>query len=100
MITVFSLSFLFSALVENPVGPIIASVTVIIILLVFSALPIDFIGKIQPYLFTTHMTKWDSSFNDTINFRDIINSILVLSSYSLGFLILSSIVFIKKDILS
>lgn len=100
MITVFSLSFLFSSLVENAIGPIVASMAVIIILLVLSALPIEFFDRLQPYFFTTHMTQWDKFFSETIDFKEILNSALVLVVYSIGFFLLTAIIFLKKDILS
>lgn len=100
MTTVYSLSFLFSSLVENAIGPIVASMAVIIILFVLSTLPIEFFDKIQPYFFTTHMTQWDRFFNENVDFKEIINSALVLTGYSIGFLILTSVIFIRKDILS
>lgn len=100
MITVYSLSFLFSSLVENAIGPIVATMAVIIILFVLSALPIEFFDKIQPYFFTTHMSQWDKFFNENVDFKEIINSAFVLVGYSIGFLILTSIIFIRKDILS
>lgn len=100
MVTVFSLSFLFSSLVENAIGPIVASMAVIIILLVLSALPIEFFNRIQPYFFTTHMTQWDKFFNETIDFKEILNSAFILIIYSLGFFLLTTIIFLKKDILS
>lgn len=100
MITVYSLSFLFSSLVENAIGPIVATMAVIIILFVLSTLPIEFFDKIQPYFFTTHMSQWDKFFNENVDFKEIINSAFVLVGYSIGFLILTSIIFIRKDILS
>ncbi|MEJ5351166.1 MAG: ABC transporter permease [Melioribacteraceae bacterium] len=100
MITVYSLSFLFSSLVENAIGPIVATMAVIIILFVLSTLPIEFFDKIQPYFFTTHMSQWDNFFNETVDFKEIINSAFVLVGYSIGFLILTSVIFIRKDILS
>ncbi len=100
MTTVFSLSFFFSSFVENAIGPIIASMAVMIILLVLSALPKEFFENIQPYFFTTHMTKWENFFDENVNFKEILNSAFVLVVYSSVFFILTTINFVRKDILS
>lgn len=100
MVTVYSLSFFFSSLVENAIGPIVATMAVIIILLVLSALPIDFLNKIQPYFFTSHMSQWDGFFHEPVDYYDILHSAAILLTYSLGLYLLTLFIFIKKDILS
>ncbi len=100
MTTVFSLSFLFSSFVENAIGPIIGSMALIIILLILSAIPIDFFNAIQPYFFTTHMPKWSHFFSDEIDYYEITKSALFLAGYSFLFFTIAAGIFIKKDILS
>ena len=53
MWVVASLAFLFSSFVENAIGPIIATMAVVIALLIISNLPVDSFEPIKPYLFTT-----------------------------------------------
>jgi len=100
MITVFSLSFFFSSLVENAIGPIVATMAVIIVLFVLSTLPIDFLNEIQPYFFTTHMSQWEGFFHYQVDYKEIFNSALILGIYSAILFLLTSYIFIKKDILS
>lgn len=100
MSTVFALSFLASSLVENAIGPIVASMSVIIILLILSALNIGFINSIRPYLFIWHMNGWNDFFSYQIDYSAILDSIKILLSYTFGFFAISCFVFIKKDILT
>ncbi|MGK9475636.1 ABC transporter permease [Melioribacter sp. OK-6-Me] len=100
MTTVFSLSFLFSSFVENSIGPIIGSMALIIILLVLSALPIDFFNAIQPYFFTTYMPAWSHFFSDEIDYNEITKSALYLTGYTFLFFTIAAGIFIKKDILT
>ena len=100
MITVFSLSFFFSSLVENAIGPIVATMAVIIVLFVLSTLPIDFLNEIQPYFFTTYMSQWEGFFHYQVDYKEIFNSALILGIYSAILFLLTSYIFIKKDILS
>lgn len=100
MLTVFSLSFFFSSLVENAIGPIVASMAVIIIFFILSALPIDLLEGIKPYFFTSHMGLWSNFFNDPIDFSEILNSSLVLIAHIIGLYVVTLYIFIKKDILS
>ncbi len=100
MITVFSLSFFFSSLVENAIGPIVATMAVIIVLFVLSALPIDLLNEIQPYFFTTHMPQWEGFFHYNVDYNIILHSAIILAIYSAVLFLLTSYIFIKKDILS
>jgi len=97
---VMSLSFFFSSLVENAIGPIVASMAIIIIFLILSALNIDFLRDLRPYLFTTYMGRWNEFFRDPVNFTKVINSALVLLGHIIGLYLITFIIFRKKDILS
>ncbi|OGU35273.1 MAG: hypothetical protein A2068_00655 [Ignavibacteria bacterium GWB2_35_6b] len=100
MTTVMSLSFLFSSLVENAIGPIVATMAVIIIFLILSALPIDFLQNIKPFLFITHMTEWRAFMVDPVDYGSVVTSGLVLLGHIIGFYLITLYLFIKKDILS
>ncbi|MBM4170408.1 MAG: hypothetical protein FJ214_00885 [Ignavibacteria bacterium] len=100
MSTVFALAFLFSSMVENAIGPIVASMAVIIILFILSALPIDFFKDISPYFFTSHMIQWDGFFHDPVDYKDIIESALIMFAHIVGLYLITTYIFIKKDILS
>ncbi|MDQ7818773.1 MAG: ABC transporter permease [Melioribacteraceae bacterium] len=100
MFTVFAVSYFFSSMVENAIGPIVSTMAVIIIFLILSALPIDFLKDVSPYFFTSHMTQWDGFFHDPVDYTNIIESALVLGGHIVGLYLITSYIFLKKDILS
>ncbi len=100
MSVVAALAFLFSSLVENAIGPIISTMAVIIILIIISAIEINFFQSIRPYLFTTYMSSWRLFFDDNINYPEVIKSCLILIGHVLLFFGATVIIFKRKDILS
>lgn len=112
MTTVASLGFLFSLFAENSIGPIVATMSVIVFFTILSTLNIPVFNAIKPFLFTTHMIGWKEFFDIKVNDANeaivgsiqnpqkIINSALVLVMHIVGFVTASILVFRKKDILS
>lgn len=112
MITVASLGFFFSLFAENSIGPIVATMSVIIFFTILSTLNIPVFNKIKPFLFTTHMIGWKEFFDIKVNDANeaiigsiqnpqkIINSATVLLIHIAGLLTASILVFKKKDVLS
>ncbi len=100
MWTVASLAFLFSSFVENAIGPIIGTMSVLIIFLIISEMPIEIFENIKPYLFTTYTSVWMKVFNDPIPYSEIYNSLKYLMLYSLTFFTATLVYFNRKDILS
>ncbi len=100
MATVLSLSFLFSSLVENAIGPIVGVMAVIIIFSIISALPINSLEIIKPFLFTSHLDKWMEFMNDPMDLSIILKSAAILVLHILGFYLLTLLLFTRKDILS
>lgn len=100
MSVVMALGFLFSSLVENAIGPIVSTMTVIIIFTIFSAINIDFFRTIKPYLFTNYMSTWRLVFDDPIDFNEIIKNCLVLTGHIIGFFGITLFIFKRKDILT
>jgi ABC-2 type transport system permease protein len=100
MLTVISFSIFFSAFVENAIGPIAATMALIIILLILSVIPVDLFQTIKPYFFTSHMSRWDGFFSDPIDYSDIFDSVVVLVAHIAALFGITSYIFIKKDILS
>lgn len=100
MCVVLSLSFLFSSLVENAIGPIVATMAVIIVFLIISVIPLDIFDTIRPILFTTHMSNWNEFFNSPVNYGEIFKSVFVLLFHIIGLYGLTFYIFNKKDILS
>ena len=112
MITVASLGFLFSLFAENSIGPIVATMSVIIFFTILSTLSIPVFNKIKPFLFTTHMIGWKEFFDIKVNDANeaivgtiqnpqkIINSAIILLVHIVGFVTASIIIFKRKDVLS
>jgi len=100
MTTVLALSYLFSSMVENAIGPIVASMAVMIVFIIISALPIDILEPVRPYLFTNHMIKWREFFGDPVNYSEAINSGLILLLHIIGLFLITTYIFNRKDILS
>lgn len=112
LILVASLSLLLSSLSDNSIGPIVATVCIIIVCTLISEMQIPLYDKyLRPYLFTTYMLGWKGFFyigvdadGQTIrgsiqNFPAILKSIGVLVTYTIGFVTASVLLFRKKDIL-
>jgi len=100
MTVVCSLSIFFSSLVENAIGPIVATMAVIIIFIILSAFDVEILREIRPYLFTNYMLDWREFFDDPLNLAEITKSVLVLSGHIIIFFTATSFIFHKKDILS
>jgi len=100
MSVVCALGFLFSSLVENAIGPIVTTMTVIIIFTIFSAINIDFFRTIRPYLFTNYMSTWHLVFDDPVNYDEIVKNLLVLTGHIVGFFGITLFIFKRKDILT
>ncbi len=100
MWVVASLAFLFSSFVENAIGPIIATMAVVVGLLIISNLPVETFDPIKPYLFTTYQNVWQQAFKSPVGWNVIFKSASVLAGYSIGFWLITLFVFRRKDILS
>ncbi|HMK26094.1 MAG TPA: ABC transporter permease subunit [Chitinophagaceae bacterium] len=112
LVTVAALAFMLSAFADNSIGPIVATVCIIIVFTILTQLQIPFYDEtIRPYLFTTHMLGWKGFFyvkgmdgvtveGSIENFSAIIKSGLILLAYSAAFLFTAIWYFRKKNILS
>jgi ABC-2 type transport system permease protein len=113
MLVVAALSLLLSTLSENSIGPIVATVGIIIICTLISEMEIPLYQKyIRPYLFTSYMLGWKGFFY--INFNDdnqtikgsmetlpaVLKSLAALFTYIVLFVTASVLIFKRKDILS
>lgn len=100
MCVVAALCFMFSSMVSNAIGPIIGAMSVIIIGLAVSTIPIDWFTNIRPYIFTTYFDIWQQVFYDPVPWDQIGRSLSVLALYAAGFIGISYVIFVRKDILS
>lgn len=97
---VASLALLFSSLVENAIGPIIGTMTVIIVFFIISNTPIEFFESVKPYLFTTYFTIWQKAFEEPISWNTMGRHAAIIGGFSVGFYAVTWYIFVKKDVLS
>lgn len=111
--TVAALAFLLSVFAENSIGPIIATMSVVIVFTILSEMNIPIYDQtVKPYLFTSHMVAWKGFFyvkataeGETIkgsieNLPAIMRSLSILVIYTALFAGSAILIFRKKDILS
>jgi ABC-2 type transport system permease protein len=108
-----SLGILFSVFAENSIGPIVATVCLVLFLTIVSNINVPIIEKnIKPWLFTSYMVGWKGFFyintdadgqplKGTIeNWPAIRNSLFILIAHIVLFLTMAIYSFRKKDILT
>jgi len=112
MLTVTALAFFLSNFAENSIGPIVTTMSIIIVFTILSTMTIPLFQKIQPYLFTTHMVNWKEFFDEQVNDQNVvikgsiqnpqklIDSALMLVAHIVLLVTASIVVFKKKDVLS
>jgi ABC-2 type transport system permease protein len=98
--TVATLSLLLSCFSENSIGPIVSTMSIIILFTIIGTLDVPVFDNIRPFLFTTHMAAWRSFFEEPLPLADIKQSLLVLLTHIVVFLSIALYKFNKKDILS
>lgn len=100
MFVVASLCFLFSSLTDNSIGPIIATMAVIIVSIIIISLPFDLFQAIRPYLFVNYFDGWQKVFDDPIPWGAIRTNVLILAGFMAAFFLAALLHFTRKDILS
>jgi ABC-2 type transport system permease protein len=100
MSSIVSLALFLSAFAENAIGPIVATMGIVVVLTILSNLELPLFNMIKPYLFTTHMIGWKGFFDDPVPYAAITRSAAVLLSYTGGLLLATILYFNKKDIQS
>ena len=112
MVTVSALAFLLSLFAENSIGPIMATMSIIIVFTILNSLNLPVFNAVKPYLFTTHMLGWKGFFDVQVNEANeqlvgsvenlpaVLRSAGILFLHIFMFLAASVAVFRRKDILS
>jgi ABC-2 type transport system permease protein len=100
MAVVYTISFMFSALVENSIGPIVSTMAIIIVMTMISLVGTGFLSEISPYLFTTYMNGWSEFFNNPIDWAEVSKAVYVLVGHLIVIAGFTFIYFIRKDILT
>jgi ABC-2 type transport system permease protein len=100
MITIASIAFFFSSFVENAIGPIIATMGVLIVSLILTVSPLETFAAIRPYLFTTYLSTWQHVFADPVPWPEIWKGVAWLGGYSVAMAGSAWLIFTRKDILT
>jgi ABC-2 type transport system permease protein len=112
MVTVSALAFFLSLFAENSIGPIMATMSIIIVFTILNSLNLPIFNLVKPYLFTTHMLGWKGFFDVSVNEANeqivgsvenlpaVMRSAGILVVHIFLFLGASVYVFRRKDILS
>lgn len=100
MFVVSSLCFLFSALTDNPIGPIIATMAVIVVSIIIISLPFELFQAVRPYLFVHYFDAWQKVFDDPIPWQVIRTNAAILIGFMTAFFLAAILHFARKDILS
>jgi ABC-2 type transport system permease protein len=100
MITVAALSFFLSLFAENSIGPIVTTMSIIIVSTILTTMDLPLFNTIKPFLFTSHMLGWKGFFDDPVNYAAVLKSAGILIMHIIGFVGAAVLVFRKKDVLS
>jgi ABC-2 type transport system permease protein len=111
--TVAALAFLLSVFADNSIGPIVSTISIVIVFTILSELQIPLYDRtVKPYLFTSHMLGWKGFFylkadaegisiaGSIENLPAVLKSMGILLAYIFLFTGSAIVVFKKKDILS
>ncbi len=97
---VSSFALMLSCFTDNSIGPIIASMTVIILFTIIGTMEVPLFDLIKPWLFTTHMVVWRNLFDNPLDLNLLFRSGGILLAHILIFLSVAFVHFNKKDILN
>lgn len=100
MTTVAALAFLLSVLAENSIGPIIATMSVVILFTILTTMDIPLFNALKPYMFTNHMLNWKGFFDNPVDYGEVIKSMLMLVGHIFLFVASAIFIFRKKDVLT
>ncbi len=100
MTAVAALSFLLSLFAENAIGPIVSTMSIVILFTILTTMDLPLFNAIKPFLFTSHMLGWKGFFDDPVNFPSVLKSAGILLLHIIGFVSAAVIIFRRKDVLS
>ena len=109
MVTVASVAFLFSSLVENAIGPIMTTMSIIIGMTIISAIDVPIFDYLRPLFFTNHMNGWKfffdvpadaESMKYAADWSRIAISGSVLMLHIVGCFVAAQLIIRRKDILT
>ncbi|RYF96583.1 MAG: hypothetical protein EOO00_02335 [Chitinophagaceae bacterium] len=100
MTAVAALSFLLSLFAENSIGPIVSTMSIVIVFTILTTMDLPLFNALKPFLFTSHMLGWKGFFDDPVNFPSVLKSAGILLLHIIGFVTAAIFIFKRKDVLS
>jgi ABC-2 type transport system permease protein len=100
MAAVAALAFLLSVFADNSIGPIIATMSIVILFTILTTMDIPFFNAMKPFLFTNHMLNWKGFFEKPVDTGEVMKSATILIAHIGVFFAMAMFIFQKKDILS
>lgn len=100
MTTVAALSFFLSLFAENSIGPIVATMSIVIVFTILTTVDLPLFDLMKPYLFTSHMLGWKGFFYSPVSYGSIAKSAIILLLHITAFVGTAIFLFRKKDVLS
>ena len=100
MTTVASLAFLLSIFAENSIGPIVATMSIIIVFTILTSMDLPLFNAMRPYIFTSHMLGWKGFLDNPINYTSVLRSAGILLLHIVIFTSSAIVIFKHKDVLS
>ena len=111
--TVAALAFFLSIFADNSIGPIVSTISIVIVFTILSEMQIPIYDTtLKPWLFTSHMLAWKGFFysksdadgqaikGSIENLPAVMRSLAILIGYIVLFVGSAIVIFKKKDILS
>lgn len=100
MASVAALAFWVGTLVEHPIGPIVGSMAILIVMLAVSNLPLAIFDNLRPWLFTSHFDVWSLALEEPLPLREMARSLATLVVWTALFTGASAWTFLRKDVLA
>jgi ABC-2 type transport system permease protein len=100
MSMVASLAFMLSAVVDSSLGPIIMTMSIIIVFMIVSSIDLSIFRAVKPFMFTTYMGAWREFFSDPVNWHKVNTAVIALITHIFIFLGFTIWYFKRKDILT
>jgi len=100
MSMVASLAFMLSAIVDSSLGPIIMTMSIIIVFMIVSSIDLSIFRAVKPFMFTTYMGAWREFFSDPVDWQKVYKAIIALGLHIFIFIGFTSWYFNRKDILT
>lgn len=100
MWVVSGLAFLFSTNATNSLGPVVASMSVLILFTIITNFSIGIFDPIKPFLFTTYLNGWQLFFAEPLDWKAISTAIGIMVGHITIFYLAALYIFKHKDIQS